>query len=100
MTCNGGGPDGNGGSPFTLPARQDPGPPGLGDRRAGRGHDAAGWAVVTETTDPTQPRVAFRCCSELETKGTEFYGGTAPLIATKEPPSSTKQPGHRSPPSV
>jgi len=32
---------------------------------------------------------------ELEAKGTKFYGGTAPLIATKEPPSSTNQPGHR-----
>jgi len=31
--------------------------------------------------------------SELEAKGTEFYGGTAPLITTKEPPSSTDQPG-------
>jgi hypothetical protein len=57
------------------------------------------WAVVTETTDPTQPGVAFRCSSELEAKGTEFYGRTAPLIATKEPPSSTNQPGHRTPPS-
>ena len=32
---------------------------------------------MTETTDPTQPRVAFRCCSELEAKGTEFHGETA-----------------------
>jgi hypothetical protein len=38
--------------------------------------------------------VAFRCSSELEAKGTEFYGETATLIATKEPPSSTNQPGH------
>jgi len=58
-----------------------------------------GGAVVTETTDPPQPRVAFRCCSELEAKGTEFYSGTLPLIATKEPPNRTNQPGHRSPPS-
>ena len=45
------------------------------------------------------PKRTFRCCSELEAKGTEFYGGTLHLIATKEPPSSTNQPGHRSPPS-
>jgi hypothetical protein len=53
---------------------------------------------VTEATDPTQPRVAFRC-SELEAKGTEFYRGTAALTATKEPPRGTNQSGHRTPPS-
>jgi len=31
----------------------------------------------------------------LETKGTEFYAGTARLIATKEPPSGTNQLSHR-----
>src|SRR5262245_39624267 len=33
-------------------------------------------------------------CSELEAKGTEFDGGTAPRITTKEPPSGTDQSGH------
>jgi hypothetical protein len=61
-------------------------PPALGvNRRARRGHDDASRAVVTEATDPTQPRVAFRR-SKLETKRTEFYCRTAALTATKEPP--------------
>jgi hypothetical protein len=64
------------------------------DRIASR---PAGVRRVKET--PGLSNRGFRCCSELESKGTEFYGGTAPPIATKEPPSSTNQPGHRNPPS-
>ncbi|SRR6266404_4502976 len=41
----------------------------------------------------------IRSCSELEAEGTEFYTGTERLIATKEPPSSANQPGHRISPS-
>jgi hypothetical protein len=47
-----------------------------------------------------QPRAfRIRSCSELEAEGTEFYTGTERLIATKEPPSSANQPGHRISPS-
>ena len=36
---------------------------------------------------------------ELEPEGREFCRGTDPLIATKEPPYTANQPGHRIPPS-
>jgi len=49
---------------------------------------------------PIRPSRTLRSKLELEAKGTKFYGGTAPLIATKEPPSSTNQPGHRALPRV
>ena len=60
---------------------------------------AAGF-VDSLSGPAAQPR-AFRIqsCSELEAEGTEFYTGTERLIATKEPPSSANQPGHRISPS-
>jgi len=41
----------------------------------------------------------FRKKRQLEAKGTEFYGGTAVLIPTKEPSGSANQSGHWRPPS-
>jgi hypothetical protein len=64
--------------------------------RPGLGHNAAGMRVMTERL-AAQRRVF--ACSELQAKGTEFYAGTARLIATKEPPSGTNQPGHSASPS-
>ena len=58
----------------------------------GLGHDAAGRFARHD-------RVNGRALPRLEAKGTELYAGTARLIATKEPPSSANQPGHRISPS-
>jgi hypothetical protein len=65
--------------------------------RPGLGHNAAGMRVMTERL--MRLKGAFRVV-ELQTKGTEFYAGTARLIATKEPPSGANQPGHRTLPRV
>ena len=60
---------------------------------------AAGF-VDSLSGPAAQPRAfRIRSCSELEAEGTEFYTGTERLIATKEPPSSANQPGHRISPS-
>src|SRR5262249_25453881 len=50
-----------------------------------------GLTDVVETSDPIR---RHSLCSELETKGAEFYGGTAALIPTKKPPGSANQSGH------
>jgi len=69
-----------------------------GRRRVKPVGDTVNGRLPSSWRRPTQPRVAFRC-SKLEAKGTEFYRRAATLNATKEPPRSTNQSGHRGPPS-
>ena len=67
-------------------------PPALGETG---GRDAATTIPATgrraDRSDPIRLSCASLRCSKLEAKGTEFYGGTAALTATKEPPRGTNQ---------
>ena len=68
--------------------------------RSRRAESRPGQELPVTGLSRSQPRApAFRPRLELEPEGREFCRGTDPLIATKEPPYTANQPGHRISPS-